>query len=61
MKNWKDLSNEILIVYRYFNARYSLRNSPKRCDYLRRNNCIRINLITIRVYRRGYRHTIEGI
>ena len=59
--NWWKLTNEILIIYRHFNARCSLRNSPKRRHYLRRNNCIRINLITVRLYRRGYRRTIEGI
>ena len=57
----KDLSNEIVIVYRYFNARYSLRNSAKRRHHLRRNNGIRIDLPMVCVDRRGRRFTIEGI
>ena len=57
----KDLTNEITINYRYFYARYSLRDSFECRHNLRRNYCVYINLITIRLYRRGYRHAIEGI
>jgi hypothetical protein len=57
----KDLTNEITINYRYFYARYSLRDSPKRRDYLRRDNSIHTYLTLIFSYRRGYRDTIEGI